>query len=216
MCPDPVEVLESVVSTPRFAPYLQETGDVKKAWQLYLWNIRLCESLYPAFHCCEIALRNSVHSSLAIHLSNFDWLFDVRRLDNRERELVADVVKRLKHHGKLINSDNVICELTLGFWSTMFSGPYEKRYWLSSGLLRAVFPKAPRSSLKISEIHSRLNHLREFRNRVFHHERIWHRGDLKLVHIEQYKFSGWISSEWRAKVEEIDRFKSVMDNKPVF
>lgn len=207
-------LFSKAVSAKRFAPYLESTGSVALAEKRYLWNVTLCEALYPAFHCCEVLLRNSVHRTLSTHLQSSDWAFDRRHLLKRESDTIDAVISSLKTRNRELTCDNLISELTFGFWSSMFSGPYEERIWRIKGLLRRTFPAAPRAELRVSQIHSRLNHLREFRNRVFHHEPIWHRGDLLLVHAELHKFGSWISTEAASAFLSIDRFRTVFADGP--
>ena len=60
--------LEAAFAPERLAPYLNHSGgDRDRAVALYLWNIALCESLYPLLNLSEITLRNRFHQVLSQH-----------------------------------------------------------------------------------------------------------------------------------------------------
>ncbi|MCB1216569.1 Abi family protein [bacterium] len=204
----PAELLRAV-SINRLEPYVSICGDARRGLSVYLWNVSLCEAMYPALHCCEIALRNSMYETLSEHFGNRDWIFDRRYLVKRDGDTIAGVMRRLEDYGKPLTPDNVMAELTLGFWSTMLSASYDARYWRSPGLLRRLFPNAPRSELNIARLHRQLNHLRNFRNRIFHQEPVWNRSDLARNRDDCYRFAEWISVEWSNRFRKIDRFDEI-------
>lgn len=39
----------------------------------YLWNVQLCEALYPAIQCLEVTLRNSIHGAATTTFGQADW-----------------------------------------------------------------------------------------------------------------------------------------------
>ena len=51
--------------------------------------------------------------------------------------------------------------------------------------------------------------IHRLRNRVFHHEPIWHLQDLELRHREILETIGWISPAVLAITRMLDRFSSV-------
>lgn len=60
--------LEAAFAPERLAPYLKHaSGDRDLAVALYLWNVALCESLYPLLNLSEITLRNRFHQVLCQH-----------------------------------------------------------------------------------------------------------------------------------------------------
>ncbi len=201
---------ERVASKARLSPYARFYGtNPDKVIAGYLWNVELCEALYPVFHSCEVGLRNGINEALTFHHNSPEWILKPGNLELRDRKTIKSVRRQLKDRGRTVTADNVLSSLTFGFWSTLFSGPYEARYWRKAGMLRSVFPHAPRSELSASKIHTKLNRLREFRNRVFHHEPIWQRQDLQSVYGEFRSTSQWISKDWQNILDRVDRFESV-------
>ena len=195
------------VSDNRLQPYLDNTpnGDEDQAFAAYLWNMALCESLYPSFHGIEVALRNSIHQ--AAHAEFGDEFWFRNRLVGHEKEKIDGLEKEFRRAGRPISSGQYISECTFGFWVSLFIGKYEQRLWRR--LLQPVFPHSPRRLRQRSGIHARLDRIRRLRNRVFHHEPIWHLPDLEQRHDEILETIGWLSPAMLAATRLLDRFDSV-------
>lgn len=58
-------------------------------------------------------------------------------------------------------------------------------------------------------IAQRLNKIRHFRNRIFHHETIWHFRDISHAHDDIMETIGWMSREMRQVVGIVDGFPRV-------
>ena len=76
-------------------------------------------------------------------------------------------------------------------------------------LLEPVFPHCPRSQRTRRNVYVRLDEIRRLRNRVFHHEPIWHLPDLEERHQEILETIGWISPAMLEMTRLLDRFDSV-------
>src|SRR5467141_2132083 len=64
----------------------------------YLWNIALCESLYPVLQWLEVTLRNNLHESIsALYGSN--W-FNSSIIQSREADTVQKAKERLTRLNK--------------------------------------------------------------------------------------------------------------------
>jgi len=67
-------ILTTAISRNRFTPYINNNpNNQSEAYGTYLWNIALCESLYPALNCLEISLRNSIHDAAVQDFGVDDW-----------------------------------------------------------------------------------------------------------------------------------------------
>jgi len=53
--------LEAILAPERLDAYRQDGVPPATTLARYLWNMALCESLYPPLQMAEIALRNSLH-----------------------------------------------------------------------------------------------------------------------------------------------------------
>lgn len=74
-----------------------------------------------------------------------------------------------------VKGEDILSRLPFGFWTTLLSKDYEdvtNKHLLWPNLLHHVFPNAP-SHIKRKDIEDHFNLIREFRNRLSHHEPIW-------------------------------------------
>ena len=195
------------VSSERFEPYSRANPQIgASALAVYAWNIALCESLYPALNCFEVVLRNSVHAAGTRQFGTEFWF------SGRLRQEEADRLNSLRFRLNLSGNRNpsagdLVSGLSFGFWSSLFKGQYERILW--PRLLPDVFPQAPRRQRARKEISKRVDRIRRLRNRVFHHEPIWHLQDLEQQHQQILETIGWISPAMLAMTRLLDRFPSV-------
>lgn len=109
--------LEAAFAPERLAPYLNHLGgDRDRAVALYLWNIALCESLYPLLNLSEITLRNRFHQVLSQHFQRQDW-YDDAWLDQRDASKVLEAKQKIARHRLSPTPGRVVAELTFGFWA---------------------------------------------------------------------------------------------------
>ena len=204
--PDFFSKLAVAVSGARIAPY--RSGHIQsgsEAYGTYAWNIALCESLYPALNCLEVSLRNSIHEAATREFGVANWLLS--RLHRNELEpltrLSNDLGRKLQPNG--IN--DLIANLNLGFWISLFRRRYEQVLWPK--LLEPVFPHCSKSQLTRQNVYARLDKIRLLRNRVFHHEPVWNWVDLPEQHALTLETIGWISPAILEMTILLDRFPGV-------
>jgi hypothetical protein len=199
-----VDSLWRILSAERLAPYsLAGRRAPLDALALYAWNMALCEALYPALHALEVAVRNSLHTAFSKALGA-SWY---ENLERPELERVAAAKASLAEEGKPIEAPRVIAQLPLGFWTALLTKRYEQRLW--PRFLKSAFPLMPRSQRTRHVLHGRLDGLRNLRNRVFHHEPVWHWKDLPEKHQQLREATGWTSQELAELVAAVDRFPEV-------
>lgn len=171
--------LEKHISQPRLQRFLVATGNSKtKSKLLYRVNLKTSQSFYPVLNLFETVLRNNINENLTIHFSDADWIINEKTRFMADSSLTAtkfflqksvDKAQRtLRRKGKTVTSGKVIAEQSLGFWTTLFD-PHH--YKLIGGAPIHCFPNKP-SSVNRKKISQLLNHIREFRNRVYHNEPI--------------------------------------------
>ena len=207
-----INSLLKATSEPRLGPYLTPAGrvSIQAGIARYLWNIQLSESLYPALQGVEVTLRNSIHGVATEVFSSDRWFNTI--LVAPETDVLANARKRLAGQGKRANPDNLVSALSFGFWVNLFYSRYEQKLW--PRLLKEVFPYIPAGIRRRNYISQRLNPIRHLRNRVFHHEPIWHWPDLAQHHQEALEVIGWINPELLALVQLLDRFPEVYAQGP--
>jgi hypothetical protein len=212
-----VSAIRKALSDERLDAYgIGRSDEVKIA--NYLWNLALCESLYPALHGLEIAMRNAVFSagaSVFRGIATRDvacWLdSDPPIIHPDDQPMVVGAKDRLRERGLPLEPGRLVAELRFGFWTSMFDVRYEQSKVLWPRLLGAQLldPSSPRSMRSRKQLSPLLNRVRHLRNRVFHHEPIWHWGNLYQQHEMALDLMGWFSPALRMTVEPGDRFRAI-------
>jgi len=158
------------ISLERIEAYrLEEDADELDAVARYLWNIALCEALYPCLQSFEVALRNAVHACMARRYGAA-WFQAVQPLRRLEQGKVDDAENSLRNQGKPIESGRIVAELTLGFWTGLFVHEYDRAIVIP--LMQSGFRKFPTALRNRRTLYERFEDVRYLRNRVFHYEPI--------------------------------------------
>jgi hypothetical protein len=203
-------LLRKAISHERLDAYRQRVsgGSDLNLFVHYTWNIALCESLYPALQGLEVALRNSIHDAATTAYRTEFWFDDPHAIPHpREQDTVRKAKEALLRDRKPPEAGRVIAELSFGFWTSLFDVRYEQILW--PRLLKAVFPFIPRHIRTRKTLSKRLHRVRHLRNRVFHHEPIWHWRDLVQQHAELCETIGWINPAMLGMIKMLDRFSDV-------
>lgn len=177
------EQIEAWLSPARYSSYLSVAdGKDDVALALYLWNTGLVQAVLRDVSFFEVALRNAYNSCLE---KGFDgdehWLFDeespIRRpilRTNKRKQLVdSNRINRntidhlLDGPGSEATPDDVIANLTLGFWTHMTDTNHERDLWIPT-IHKAWNPGTSRKSL-----HRTLSEINKVRNRAAHHEHLF-------------------------------------------
>jgi hypothetical protein len=105
----------------------------------------------------------------------------------------------------------VVAELNFGFWTSLLSSGYEASLWRPNNarLLKDTFQHIPHPLRRRNLIYARYNHLRELRNRIFHHESIWNRPTLFHDYQQILDAIGWVSPPMVQALKIVDRFDEV-------
>ena len=185
--------------------------DMDVALSTYLWNLALCESLYPSLHGIEVSLRNSIHDTASSKFGNELWFTSL--LVGREKETIEKIGNDFSRRNIEATPGKYISECNFGFWVGLFKSEYEHKLWRE--MTGDVFPYASRRSRTRSTIRNRLDGIRRLRNRVFHFEPVWRLPDLRQQHFDILETIGWINPTFREMTELVDRFPRVFDDGPV-
>lgn len=193
--------VQGALSKQRLAGYGATGGAVPPAALAnYFWNVALCEALYPSLHCIEVTLRNSIHHAAEMSFGNPMWfamstpvLVANRNGYPAEEQLVQETMLKLLNGGRIPTAGDVVATLDFGFWTALFKAEYDQILWRRKGFMGAVFPNQPTVRNLRGFMAGRINGIRQFRNRVFHHEPIWRRTDLLQRHTEIIEAIGWMN-----------------------
>lgn len=204
--------LRRAISHERLDAYRQRGSSNEDAelFAHYAWNMALSESLYTPLQCLEVSLRNGIHDAATAYFKTDAW-FDIHGvLFPQELDKVREAKNTLLKGRKPIDAGRIVSELTFGFWTSLFDVRYEKILW--PWLLKPVVPTMPRQIRIRKNLSKRFNHIRTLRNRIFHHEPIWHWHDLQNQHADLLEAIGWVNPAMKSFVASFDRFDTVFDN----
>jgi hypothetical protein len=228
---------------------------------VYGWNAHVGGRILPIISAAEIALRNSVDAALKPHLSSFWWsaskltyvvdpllskldvngvpvpIANLRRnfanatrmykKDRKERYHVSDAAS--------INRNGIIAKTEFSTWQFLFipelMGPGLIWPTYLGDVFRGPWPSIS-ANTTLTYAHDLIKTVREFRNRISHHEPLWKRYGvhteldaithlhekiqkiedlIQLIHpevLELLRKDGSLASAYRAcSTEEITRFK---------
>jgi len=144
-----------------------------------------------------------IRNTLARNHGEF-W-FDNPNLLTKDEQ--ASVRRATKEIHKRRTAGRVVAELNFGFWVGLFSTIHDGDLWRTD--LHLVFTPLPERR----QLHNQLDRLRTLRNRIAHHEPIFHR-DL----LTDYQKLMWIlemlSTETAAWTAHHSRLLEVLDTDP--
>ena len=162
---------QKLYSVPRMRKYQNAcAGDKQKTMQLYRYNLRLCQRFYGVLNLFEVMLRNAINEHYIAHYSDPDWIVnqaDTGKLLADDKEMIRENEAGFRKHGVYCN-DKMVASFTMGFWTFLFT---KKNYKRGSKTLLQIFPNK-RKGKNQADVYKDLTHIREFRNRIAHHEPI--------------------------------------------
>lgn len=165
-----VQQLITALSDRRFGRYLKGSGhDRDLAFSLYLYNARLAKAFLFPLHIVEIVLRNGVDEVL-VSMFGESWAFEPgfqNLLTEPSRDTLHRAIQRL---GANPTKDDVVATLTFDFWSNLFRADYDRPLWQRN--MHRLLPHASTSTRASFE--RLLKPINRFRNRIAHHEPIFH------------------------------------------
>ncbi len=199
--------MRDILSAERMSRYGSATGaHTATVLGNYFWNVALCEALYPSLHCVEVALRNGIHNAATAEFGNPAWFMMAtpvlvserfRRGDPTpypaEQQDIDKAIQKFLDDGRIPVPGDVVAKMDFGFWDALFKREYRSILWTRPGFMAAVFPAFVPGRDPITQLSGRFSAIRIFRNRVFHHEPIFHRTDLANQHAQIIEAIGWLS-----------------------
>ncbi|MCT7492665.1 hypothetical protein [Aliarcobacter cryaerophilus] len=159
-----ISLIKKYISSERFRSY--------SGIDEYLENLVFSKKAYIPLSILEISLKNSINELLTEKLGE-NWLENKDFLTNDSLRKIEEAKKILYKRAELISKSKIIAELSFGFWVNLFKKPYEKK--LRTKDIQKIFTNLPPKKEKIINrevIYKELNHIRNFRNRVFHYEKV--------------------------------------------
>lgn len=194
-------LIDSLISNERINSYqsvFHPANDVE-LMGVYLWNAHVCGALYPLMGAVEITLRNAIDQAIAADLGRFWWAGSKLRYRSfapgvdaphpvqavREnfakatRNYAAEQRRRHAVRGNVTpHHHGVIAKTEFSTWEFLLDAEFMGRGLIWPKHLSSVF-RGPwpvhQASAMLAHVHDLVATLRDFRNRLFHHEPVWKR-----------------------------------------
>jgi hypothetical protein len=122
--------------------------------------------------------------------------------------MVKEAQDKLADHGRPGTTDDMVAELSFGFWVSLVSSTYHRSLWVPC--LHRAFPfyRGPQRRL-----HGDLHTMLLFRNRIMHHEPIHHR-HLEADRRTILRLLGYLSPSMVKQLKSYDRVVVVLRQRP--
>ncbi|GGL14547.1 hypothetical protein Sme01_18320 [Sphaerisporangium melleum] len=204
--------MRRTLSAPRLAPYLLASGaDAERAERLYYWNVEAAAAFYGPLHFLEVCLRNVLHDTLKGHFARSDWWQATALGDHNDRK-IREAVARARENagqyaGRIPGPDDVVAELSFGFWVSLLSRRYDRTLWVP--VVHGVFRNCRETR---RALHDGLLSLVLLRNRIMHHEPIHHR-DLAADYAKICRMLGYLEPGVARRLPHLDRVAEVLGRK---
>ena len=223
MATDPDLWEERWLSRPRLRKYLRAAGQNRdRALALYLWDADLAVALLGDIGHLEVGLRNAYDRALSLLpvLHGRDWLSHDGALAVFPKGLGPDglraamsrlaietAAKRAASEHNPPSHDQIITQLTLGFWHNLSADHNANHLWWPS--LASAFD----DRLDRRAFHGTLGSIRTMRNRCAHHGSVFDH-DPVGTHRRVVSAATHISPELGQLVRERSRVPDLMRAKP--
>ena len=198
-----VSAVIAALSPVRLGTYLNAKGFRASATVLdiYVWNALVSSAMFASLHICEVVVRNGASQALELKYgANWPWEVGFERTLSSWGKRELQLARHRKQFGA---AGRVIADLSLGFWSHLFTAGQDQHLWIQ--YLRTVFPHTP---LPLSvegvrkTIYEDIEALRIIRNRIAHHEPIfaypledYQERIFRLVKLRSMETANWLS-QW--------------------
>ena len=168
--------LETAFSSDRLVLYRRYTNSDEQAFELHSWNTKLGATINHSMQGFELLLRNHCNLHLSTIYGRSDWYEAFPGITDPQYqhlkyfyEEVQVVKSRVRNRN---NPPCIVAGLTFGFWFALFTRRVERDFWLKG--LKDVFQHRPARRDR-KEISDALGRVKNLRNRIAHHEPIFHR-----------------------------------------
>lgn len=215
------EKLVNLFSKNRLSSYLLNVNDdYSVALERYLYNIEVSKALYPILSLLEVSLRNRINLAIDTIIEQ-DWILKELQnqnilLDGEFKKLQEAGQKLIKKGHKNFSKDDLIAELSLGFWIYLCGKKYKNTLWHKAGFFKTVFADYPNFSEfdKLGKVFPLLHLMLKLRNRIFHHEIIinYPYGIINCYN-DLRKLLGYISQDGLSYLDKICDFNDVVKMK---
>lgn len=216
---------EKALSYQRLARYTKACKqDTVKALSLYRLNIQLSKELFGILAIFEVLLRNAIDMHYSNQFVSNDWLKEqadqngifcnvVFRKGNFETR--NQINKSIQKLGVRYSHDQLVASLTIGFYVYLFNNI---QFRLAGQTLHQIFINRPNGTLP-KNIFNDLVQIRDFRNRIAHHEPVCFNGKNQIntaSALENYllivKYTYWLGYDPTQLYQDLDQTLKFIQN----
>lgn len=161
---------QRLFSAARMCKYIHACkSNEQLAVELYSYNAQLSQAFFGVISLFEVVLRNAINEHYLKTLGE-NWIVNqagIGGLLEHEAEDIA-LTKKIYDKEGCYSHDKMVGSFTFGFWTYLFT---KRNYKIGGKTLLQIFPKrAKGTTQKIA--YNDITAIREFRNRIAHHEPI--------------------------------------------
>jgi len=179
--------VKRLVSAARFSKYA--------SFNEYTENIKYSNHFYIPLAILEVSLRNSINNHFS-SLYGKGWIINQAQfLRATEIEDIDKAIAKIIKRGEAPTQEKVIAELSFGFWTGLFTKLYDKQ--MRDQNIRQIFPNRPnRDEMLVNRslISNKLNHIRNYRNRIFHYEKVINKPEFLTIEDDIYMIMEFLDS----------------------
>lgn len=206
--PEELIAIPAVLSTPRFQRYLDASANnAALALAIYRWNSQVSAAFLHPLHICEVALRNAISNAIeAVYGARWPWAPGFRQsLPEIHPPRFSSKAELIKTANKHQTTGKVVADLKFAFWVDMLTARHDSRLWMP--YFEREFPFGPAGMVKDDRrtLYREIDAIREFRNRIAHHEPIFGRqldSDLRRI-ISAISMRCETTANWVAKTQSV-------------
>lgn len=137
------ESLDDIFSQSRVLPYLKKDDNAEGVIARYHANIALSEAMIPTLHYFEICLRNRIDQVIKKYYGQSWSIIRPSELmisdqDAKKMEEISSKVN--KKNRRLAVHDDIVAQMTFGFWCSFFNRRYDPIIWHRKEAIKIMFP----------------------------------------------------------------------------
>ena len=215
--------LEDSISESRLSTYKKADYSELQTITDYVLSAKISQNFYFLLQNLEVTLRNAVYRGYKKHYSSQDFFYlhetnsfnryqNKKEIHSRECWKMLCGVKYKLRHLPTISDGKIIAELNFGFWTELLTSTDAKYTTIWRTIFSDVFPNYQvRLSIDRDKnlIAAKIDDIRNFRNRIFHYEPIYHQNNLEKRHEEIFEILGWLNNDMKILNEMFDEFKNI-------
>ncbi|WP_198304820.1 hypothetical protein [Arcobacter vandammei] len=160
----------------------------------YQHNLKNSKESYVLLCMLEVSLRNSINHCFLENIST-NWL-ENDFLNSNSKNKINEVKQRINKSSNTDIHNKIISELSFGFWTALFRKDYAHIMRIKT--IKDIFPNLPKASEKFIDrdyMNKKLNHIRIFRNKVFHYDKIINKKEFENIYNDIYEILGYFDIE---------------------